>query len=101
MNDYNLMSNLYGYILTTRHNCNITVRVLGEEGIFGSAHFISDWLPIIAQNGPSSTVVVPHGLGIVPLLVEVLVKSIDPPNDGFVFKAIGQWPISKIPNTCV
>jgi hypothetical protein len=45
-------------------------------------------LRITAQSS-GSEIKVSHGLGTAPVLVDVLVKAIDGPNEGFIFKAIG------------
>lgn len=56
----------------------------------GPPQFESDWLLLTAQSTGSS-LVVQHGLGTVPGMVEVLVKAIDGPNEGFIFKALGKF----------
>ncbi|KAL4231165.1 hypothetical protein ACF0H5_008747 [Mactra antiquata] len=54
--------------------------------------FESSWLPIRSQVKDSSAIRVTHGLGEIPLIVDVQVKSIDDPNNGFLFPAVGGQP---------
>ncbi|KAH3702900.1 uncharacterized protein LOC127860606 isoform X2 [Dreissena polymorpha] len=66
----------------------IYVVIVVIDAFSGLPQFDSGWLPLEAQS-KNCTLQVPHGLGQVPRLVEVQVKSIEEPNLGFIFKAIG------------
>ncbi|XP_060579477.1 uncharacterized protein LOC132736376 [Ruditapes philippinarum] len=65
---------------------NVLIVIYGY--LIESPDFESDWLRITAQSS-GSEIKVSHGLGTAPVLVDVLVKAIDGPNEGFIFKAIG------------
>ncbi|KAH3856146.1 uncharacterized protein LOC127873619 [Dreissena polymorpha] len=58
------------------------------DAFSGLPQFDSGWLPLEAQSN-NCTLPIPHGLGQVPRLVDVQVKSVEEPNLGFIFKAIG------------
>ncbi|XP_060576609.1 uncharacterized protein LOC132733898 [Ruditapes philippinarum] len=55
--------------------------------------FESPWLYLQAQAGTSKAMeTVMHGLNEVPIFVDVQVKSLDSPNKGYIFQAIGALP---------
>ncbi|XP_052783203.1 uncharacterized protein LOC128219434 [Mya arenaria] len=55
----------------------------------GYPSFDSGWLPLISQDRTRSYRTVNHALGAVPSIVDVQVKSLDAPNDGFIFRGYG------------
>ncbi|KAH3707384.1 hypothetical protein DPMN_066788 [Dreissena polymorpha] len=65
---------------------NIPVHALNY---LSAADYVSDWVPIEAHDPTQAVLTFPHGLGEVPLLVDVSVKSTNGPNKDFIFQAIG------------
>ncbi|XP_045190670.2 uncharacterized protein LOC123547547 [Mercenaria mercenaria] len=58
----------------------------------GDPDYESPWRPLRSQNPGKASAVFKHKLGEVPLLVDVQVKSIEDPNLGLSFPAIGGCP---------
>ncbi|KAH3881684.1 hypothetical protein DPMN_005611 [Dreissena polymorpha] len=56
-----------------------------------SPDFVSDWLYLSVDKG-RDLLKVPHGLGVVPVLVQVAAKPPSGPNKDFVFNGIGEIP---------
>ncbi|XP_052274192.1 uncharacterized protein LOC127874079, partial [Dreissena polymorpha] len=56
-----------------------------------SPDFVSDWLYLSVDKG-RDLLKVPHGLGVVPVLVQVATKPPSGPNKDFVFNGIGEIP---------
>ncbi|XP_052251686.1 uncharacterized protein LOC127858525 [Dreissena polymorpha] len=67
------------------------IKISFVRGFSGPPQFDSQWLPLRAQGGEHSQIVVSHGEvnGEVPRLVDIQLKLLDGANAGFVFKAIG------------
>lgn len=58
--------------------------------VFVKPDFQSAWIDIeSSDNIAYTTKTVDHGLGEVPLLVDVQVKALDGPNQGYIFQATG------------
>ena len=77
--------------LNTRLKLSFSLAVQGQG--LGPPTYQSDWLLIRAQDNSLSYLEVHHGLGQVPALVDILVKSTDQPNKDFIFKGIGSYII--------
>lgn len=52
--------------------------------------FESTWLTMLSKSINQYKLTLQHGLGEIPLLVDVEVKSLDTPNEGFIFPAVGE-----------
>ena len=57
----------------------------------GFPDYDSGWLLMKSQDNELSTLDVHHGLGQLPALVDVRVKSVSEPNKDFIFKGVGTY----------
>lgn len=65
------------------------------DGVLIRPNFDSGWLNINSDtNITNTTKYVAHGLGETPLLVDVQVKAVDGPNQGYIFPAVGRLSYS-------
>lgn len=60
--------------------------------VFLKPDFQSAWIDIESTSDITyTTKTVDHGLGEVPLLVDVQVRALDGPNQGYIFQASGKF----------
>ncbi|XP_052232683.1 uncharacterized protein LOC127845671 [Dreissena polymorpha] len=77
---------------TDTHNCNTQSCPVCARNFLSAADYESDWVSIEAYHPTQAVLTFPHGLGEVPLLVDVSIKSTNGPNKDFIFSAIGSQP---------
>lgn len=64
--------------------------LIGYARQLGAPDYESQWHSLKAQNPGKSDFRVRHGLGEVPLLVDVQVQTLKEPNKNFIFSAVGK-----------